>query len=188
MLTFILAAAVLLHGLSDAQAQPNPEAPNHQQPPTTAGRRRDRPQPGFQSGRVQPMLERVLTEEQRRSLHTAMKSQCDQMRNLERKIRAPRQGLMKASLAVKFDEDAVRAKALEVGKLEAELTVLRAQAMSMIQPPLSEEQVERITNPSRREMDGPPDGSRPSQRRNNRPPPGSRDQPDLPVPAKPESQ
>lgn len=132
------------------------------------------------------MLERVLTEEQRESLHAAMAAQRDQMRSLEGKIRDARQALMKASLAEKFDEETVRAKALEVGKLDAELAVLRAKALSKVQPPLSEEQIERISNPPPpRDMDGPPDGPGPGPRRNIRPPPGSRD---LPVAPNPESQ
>jgi Spy/CpxP family protein refolding chaperone len=181
-MAFAIAAAMLLHSRPAALAQPNPEAPNRRQPPTGADRRGDRPQPGFQPGRALPMLERVLTEEQRESLHAAMESQRDQMRSLEGKIRAAHQALMKASLAEKFDEDAVRAKALEVGKLDAELAVLRAKAMSKLQPPLSEEQIERISNPPPlREMDGPG----PGPRRNNRPPPGPRD---LPVAPKPDPQ
>jgi hypothetical protein len=42
---------------------------------------------------------------------------------------------MKASPAEKFDQDAVRAKAPEVGSLDAELTLLRTKAMSEVQPP-----------------------------------------------------
>lgn len=133
-----------------------------------------------------PMLERVLTGEQRESLQAAMESQRDSMRSLEGKIRGARQALMKASLAEKFDEDMIRAKALEVGKLEAELAVLRAKAMSKMQPPLSEEQIERISNPPPpREMDVPPDGPRPGPRQNQRPPPGPRDRP---VPPQPDPQ
>lgn len=184
-MAFALAAAVLLHSRPAALAQPNPEAPNRRPPPAGADRRGDRPQPGFQPGRALPMLERVLTEEQRESLRAAMESQRDQMRSLEGKIRAARQALMKASLAEKFDEDAVRAQALEVGKLDAELTVLRAKAMSKVQPPLSKEQIGKLLNPPPREMDGPPDGPGPGPRRNNRPP---RDPRDLPVAPKPESQ
>jgi Spy/CpxP family protein refolding chaperone len=125
-----------------------------------------------------PMLERVLTGEQRESLHAAMESQRDSMRKLEGKIRDARQALMKASLAENFDEDTVRTKALKVGKLEAKLAVLRAKAMSKMQPPLSHEQIERISNPPPpREMDGAPDGPRSGPRQNQRPPLGPRDRP-----------
>jgi Spy/CpxP family protein refolding chaperone len=125
-----------------------------------------------------PMLERALTGEQRESLHAAMESQRDSMRSLEGKIRDARQALLQASLAEKFDEAAVRTKALKVGKLEAKLAVLRAKAISKMQPPLSHEQIERISNPPPpREMDGPPDGPRPGPRQNQRPPPTPRNRP-----------
>lgn len=179
------AIAALLPSTPVALAQPNPEAPNRRPPPPGADRRGDHPQPGFQPGRALPMLERVLTEEQRESLRAAAESQRDQVRGLQEKLRAARQALMRASLAEKFDEDAVRAKAMEVGRLDAELTVLRAKAMSKVQPPLSEEQIERISNPPPREIEGPPGGPGPGPRRNNRPPPGPRD---LPVAPKPEAQ
>lgn len=181
--TFALAAAVLLHSHPVALAQPHPEAPNRRPPPAGFDRRGDRPQPGFQPGLTLPLLERVLTEEQRESLHAAMASQRDQMRDLEGKIRAARQALMKASLAEDFDEAAVRAKALEVGKLDAELAVLRAKALSKLQPPLSDEQIERISNPPPpREMDGSPDGPR-----RPIPPRVPRDRFDRPVPPNPDS-
>lgn len=178
------AAAALLHGQPAALAQPHPEGPNRRPPPAGADWGGDRPQPGFQLGRALPMLERVLTEEQRESLHVAMAAQRDQMRGLEGKLRAARQALMKASLAEQFDEDAVRAKALEVGKLDAELAVLRAKAMSQLQPPLSEEQIGRISNPPpRRELAGPPDGPR-----RPLPPRVPRDRPDRPILPNPDSQ
>ena len=144
---FTLTYAFLLHSHPAALAQPNSEAPNRRQPPAKDNQQGDRPPPGFQPGRALPLLLGVLTGEQRKSLRAAMESQRDQMRSLEGKIHAARQDRMKASLAEKFDEDTVRAKALEVGKLDAELSVLRARAMSKVQPPLSAEQIERISSP-----------------------------------------
>ena len=180
------ATAVLLHETPSAFAQPNPEAPNRRPPSAGVDRRGDRPQPGFQPDRAMPMLERVLTGEQRESLQAAMESQRDSMRSLEGKIRGARQALMQASLAEKFDEDMVHAKAIKVGKLEAKLAVLRAKAMSKVRPPLSQAQIERISNPPPpREMEGPPDGPRPGPRQNQRPPPGPRDRP---VPPQPDPQ
>ncbi len=178
-----IATTVWLNSPPTTFAQPDPEAPNRRPPPAGVDRRGDPAQPGFQPSRARPMLERVLTVEQRESLHAAMESQRDTMRSLEGKIRDARQALMKASLAEKFDENTIRAKALEVGKLEAELAVLRAKAMSKIQPPLAQEQIERISNPPPpREMDGPPDVPRSGPRQNQRPPPGPRDRPAPPQP------
>jgi len=173
-----LATAVWLHSLPAAFAQTGPGATNRRPPPEELDRRGDRPQPGFQPERAMPMLERVLTGEQRESLHAAMESQRDSMRKLEGKIRDARQALMMASLAEEFDEDMVHAKAIKVGKLEAKLAVLRAKAMSKVRPPLSQAQIERIANPPPpREMDGPSDGPRTGPRQNQRPPPGPRDRP-----------
>ncbi len=171
-----LATAVWLHSPPTAFAQPDPGAPNHRPPPAGLDRRGVRPQPGFQPDRAVPMLERVLTGEQRESLHAALESQRDSMRKLEGKIREARQALMQASLAEKFDEDMVHAKAIKVGKLEAKLAVLRAKAVSKVRPPLSQAQIERISNPPPpRELDGPSDGPRTGPRQNQRPPPGPRD-------------
>lgn len=180
-MAFAITVSVLLHSLPAALAQPNPKAPNRRPPPAGAERQGGQPQPGVPAGRALPVLERVLTEEQRETLHAAMAAQRAPMRSLEAKVRAARQALMRASLNDKFDEEAVRAKALEVGKLDVELAVLRAKALSQVQPPLSMEQLEKIVNPlPPREMDGPPDGPRP--RRDNRLPPAPRDRPVAPKP------
>lgn len=98
-------------------------------------------------GQFFPLMERVLTEEQRESLRAAMESQREAMRGIEGKLRDARRELMKAGMIEKFDEDAVRAKALDVAKLEAELTVLRAKAFSQMKPGLSPEQIEKVRNP-----------------------------------------
>jgi Spy/CpxP family protein refolding chaperone len=166
-------------------AQPAPDEKPGNRPP--AGRqfpRGDRPGGGFQpggmgGGQFLPMLQRVLTEEQRTSLRSAMEAQREQARALEEKLRDARRELLKASVLDPFDEDGVRSKALEVGKLDAEMTVLRAKAFSQMKPALSKEQIEELRNPP--PMDG--GGNRgenfslPGHR-----PAGPRDENDLPVP------
>ena len=87
---------------------------------------------------------------------------------------------MKTLLAEKFDEEAVRARALEAGKLDAKWTGLHARAMSMVQPPLSEELIEKILNPPPpRKLQGPPDAPRLEQYQHHRPPAGPREPHDL---------
>lgn len=114
-----------------------------------------------------------------------MEAQREPMRELEQKIRAARKDLMRASLAANFDEDAIRQKALEAGRLEAEMAVLRAKAFSKLKPPLSAEQIEQIKNPPPPEnFDGPNRGE--FRRRHDRPPGGPRDGNDLPLPPKAE--
>ncbi len=135
---------------------------------------------------------RVLTEEQRRSLREAMEAQRDQTRALDEKLRLARKEVIVTGLTEKFDENAVRTKALEVGKLEAELAVLRARALSQVKPPLSADQIEQIKNP-------PPFKPGESRLRTGdgrlravpmrpvkTPPVGARDEHDLPAAPKPE--
>src|SRR5262245_45558963 len=127
-----LAAFALVCATVPVFAQPNPERPPNQRP--NREMLRDRApfggaMQGVQGARTAFALERVLTEEQRASLREAMEKQRDKMRQHEEKLRDARRELLQASIAEKFDEDVVRQKALEIGKLDAELTVLRAKAM-----------------------------------------------------------
>jgi Spy/CpxP family protein refolding chaperone len=101
-------------------------------------------------------MERVLTEDQRESMRSIMVSQREAMREIQEKMRVARKELLKASLADTFDEEAVRAKALAVARLEADLTVLRAKALSQVQPPLSDEQIEQVVNAQERMQLGEP--------------------------------
>lgn len=188
----------LLLGAIPALTQPAPDAgPEGRVVPARPFLLDDRPQRGFQPDRPQgrfqsggpqgqffPMLQRVLTDDQRASLREAMEAQRELMRELEEKIRAARKDLMQASLTAKFDEDAVRKQALETGKLDAELTVLRAKAFSKMKPALSADQIEQIKNPPPPENgDGPNRGE--FRRRPDRPSGGPRDENDLPLPPKP---
>lgn len=170
--------------------------------PAVAGTTESRPAPPrggtFQDRNVNVMPRedigsyRVLTEEQRRSFREAMEAQRDQTRALEEKLRKVRKEVVVAGLTEKFDENAVRTKALEVGKLEAELAVLRARALSQVKPPLSADQIEQIKNPppfkpgeSRlRTVDGQLRALPMHQLRS--PPVGARDEHDLPAAPKPE--
>lgn len=170
-----LIAGIALQISPRAQAQPEPDRPNRPNQP--AGEtRRGQPggQPGFRGGPGQglPLMEQVLTEDQRDSLRQAMEAQREKMRGLQEKIRDARKALMKAALAEEFKDDAVKAKALEVAKLEAEVSVLRLKAFAEVQPALSPEQLEKILNPPQPQGMRPDDGgNRPANRRANRPPP-----------------
>lgn len=167
-----------------AQSDNKPEnRPNRQFP------RGERPAGGFQPGAAMgaaghflPFLERVLTEEQRTSLRNAMEQQREQVRSLEQKLQDARRDLLKASVVEKFDEDSVRNKALEVAKLDAEMTVLRAKAFSQMKPPLSPDQLEQLRNAPR--DGGENRGDSPAPRRDDRKPVGPRDENDLPLPPK----
>ena len=68
------------------------------------------------------------------------------MRDLEEKLREARKEIFEAGLKEKFDEAAVRQKAMATAKLDAEMTVLRAKAFSQMRPALSAEQIEKLKN------------------------------------------
>jgi Spy/CpxP family protein refolding chaperone len=86
----------------------------------------------------------VLTEQQRTSYETALSSERGRINELQTNLRAARQDFLATSLSQKFDENVLRQKALAVGRFEADLAVLRAKALSQIQPPLSADQIEKI--------------------------------------------
>jgi len=99
------------------------------------------------AGRLSPGFERilnVLTEEQRVSMREAMMPDREKIREFEQKILQSRKELFELGLREKFDETAVREKASEAAKLDAEMTVLRVKAISKIRPPLTAEQIEKI--------------------------------------------
>lgn len=182
-----LTALLLLGSWSAAQAQPDPDRPNRPRPPAGERQREDRPGPRAQPGAGAPM-ERVLTEDQRESMRSIMASQRETMRELQEKIRTARQELMKASFAEHFNEDLVRNKAMAVARLETDMTVLRAKAMSQVQPPLSDEQIEQIMNPPQGRLQ-PGDGDRrPGDRPGDRPTRRPRDGENAPRPPRPPSQ
>jgi Spy/CpxP family protein refolding chaperone len=170
-------ATTLGGGFALAQPEPSPERGPRPGPgglPPGGRPLAGMARPGF----APALFERVLTEEQRRSFREALDGQRDETRKLEEQLRDARKALFEASLARKLDENVVREKALKVGKLEAELTVLRARAMSKIEPPLSAEQLEQLKNPpppdlTERPVGRSPERDRPRdrERRGERPPP-----------------
>jgi Spy/CpxP family protein refolding chaperone len=115
----------------------------------------DRPRPerpeGFRPGGLGgprggggASFEQFLTEDQRQSMAQAMMAEREKLREMADKIAAARKALMTMALTEDFNEAAVRAKALEIAKLESELMVIRLKALSEVQPPLSKSQLERI--------------------------------------------
>jgi Spy/CpxP family protein refolding chaperone len=116
----------------------------------------DKPTPRRQIGvgagaRFTPGFERVLsvlTDDQRASIREAMVAEREKIRELEGKIRESRKELFELGLREKFDEAAVREKANEAAKLDAEMTILRVKAISKIHPALTAEQIEKIKTSS----------------------------------------
>src|SRR5258706_929165 len=145
MLSLLLASVIACLAQPEKNKEPERRPPAGEEP--GRGQRR---MAGGPAARFVPGLERlqaILTEDQRASLREAMEGQREKMRDLEEKTRAARQELLMAGLTEKFDEEAVRQKALAAAKLEAELTLLRARAFSKIPPALSPEQVQKLKTP-----------------------------------------
>lgn len=130
---------------------------------------------------------RVLTPEQRASARTASQADAGQLRELEAKLREARGAALDAALAKNFDEAALRQKLEAAAKLDVDWMMLRAKALSKIEPPLSAEQISQIKNPL-------PAGAMPPRLAPAKPAPesappkssdGPRDENDLPLPSKP---
>jgi Spy/CpxP family protein refolding chaperone len=109
----------------------------------------------------------VLTEDQRASLRIAMEQQREKVRELDEKLRGARKEVFEAGLRAKFDEAAVREKAMAAAKLEADMTVLRAKAFSQMRPELSAQQMEQLANsaPAGGENSGAQERRRPDRKR-----------------------
>jgi Spy/CpxP family protein refolding chaperone len=152
------AAVSLLLNVSPVHAQPQPKGENTGRPrqPMGEGRMNERRpqdgQQGFQPGGQQGfngvnMMERILTEDQRESIRKSLESNREKTRANMEKIREANKELNKLALDGEFKEDAVRAKAMEIAKLEVEMKVMRLKALSEVQPALSQEQMDKVMNP-----------------------------------------
>jgi hypothetical protein len=75
-----------------------------------------------------------------------MEASRKEARPLEEKMRAARRDLQEAIHSEKLDEQLIRDKAAEIGKLEGDLAVIRAKAIARIHPPLTREQLARMKN------------------------------------------
>jgi len=86
----------------------------------------------------------VLTDEQRASYLAAMNKQWARIMELQAQLRVAQQNFVTASVEQKFDENAMREKAMAAYRIDAEIAVLKAKAMSEVQPPLTAEQIQKI--------------------------------------------
>lgn len=86
----------------------------------------------------------VLTDQQRATYEAAMARQRGLMMELQAKLRVAREDFVAASVDQKFDENAMRQKAMVAYSCEAEMAVIRARALSEVQPPLTPEQIQKI--------------------------------------------
>jgi Spy/CpxP family protein refolding chaperone len=138
-LKLIVAAAILCSAITTSFGQPKPE------------QRPERPQAGGVGmrsvGSGFAFVYNVLTEEQRESLRQVSEGQREKIRALEEKLRDARKAIIEVSVGENINEDVIRKKFMDAAKIDADLTVLRAKALSQVKPPLSKEQIEKLKNP-----------------------------------------
>jgi len=89
----------------------------------------------------------ILNPEQRESLRGAMMADQERTRELEQQLREARKAAADAGIGKDFKEDDLRAKLEAAARIDTELTVLRAKALAQVQPPLTDEQIQRLKNP-----------------------------------------
>lgn len=132
--------------------------------------------------RVFPLINRVLTEDQRQSLQQIIVSERDQIRPLEEKIRDSRQALLNQVVSGNFNENLASQYAGETARAEADLLVIYAKALSQIQPKLSAQQIAQLKNFQPGRARGSRDESAAAPEVHLKlPPPLPRDTNDLPV-------
>lgn len=86
----------------------------------------------------------MLDEQQRELFRQAMEKEGDQLRALATKMEAAQKALMQATLAETYDEKVVQEKADAVAKIQVQMTLLRAKALSTVAPTLKAEQKEQL--------------------------------------------
>jgi Spy/CpxP family protein refolding chaperone len=86
----------------------------------------------------------VLNDQQRASYEAAMNRQRGAILEMKAKLRIAREDFVAASVGQKFDENALRDKAMAAFRIQADMAVLQAKALSEVQPPLTPEQIEKI--------------------------------------------
>lgn len=85
-----------------------------------------------------------MDDKQRELYREASEKNRETLTQLDEKLRAAQQALMKAVLAENYDEKAVREKAEAVAKIQTDITMLRAKALSTVSPTLKPEQREQL--------------------------------------------
>ncbi len=117
---------------------PTPAAPTEANPP--GGRNRG----NIQRGTVGGGGSFNLDEKQRQLLQEARQVHGDELRKLNDKLAEAQKEFVKAVVAEKYDENAVREKAAAVGKIQAEIMALNGKAFATVSPTLKPEQRESL--------------------------------------------
>jgi len=86
----------------------------------------------------------VLDDSQRNAYREALQKQSDEMQKLSEKLQAAQKELLKAVMAEKYDEKAVKEKAEAVAKIQTDISLLRCKAFASIVPTLKQEQKNQL--------------------------------------------
>jgi Spy/CpxP family protein refolding chaperone len=151
----LVAGCLAIAHVAGAQQQRSDPPPGQRPPPDGArgqggdfrGPRGDGNPRGDAPGRGQfapGMAELNLDDEQRKAFRGMMESLRDHARDNGEKLMKARRELNEAIYADKVDSDAIQKKAVEMGKLEGESAVMRAEAFGKLRYKLSPEQIEKI--------------------------------------------
>lgn len=85
-----------------------------------------------------------LSRDQRQSLREAFQKAQEKSRELGIKMREARQRMQDAIWSERLNESAIRERAKDVAKIEAELAIVRARVFASIRPKLSPDQIDRL--------------------------------------------
>jgi protein CpxP len=172
-----------LSARSDAAASQDPAAQAERRGAGMMGRGMMGPGgPGFRGGPGGPfgmggfaLRGLDLTDAQRDQVKAIMESHRDEQKAIGDRMQAARKALHEAIAADTFDEAAIRAKAAEIGAIEADAAVLQAKIKSEVFAILTPEQVKKAnefrSNMENRMKDGRGRGMRPHQRPHPQPEP-----------------
>ena len=172
----LVAGIFLLPMLATAQDRDDKPRPRPSDRPQASNRPTDqtRPQSGQPRGDYFMMRFRsILTDEQGESLRKNAEASREAMVKVGKKLFEKRRGMMGLILVQPVDKKAIRAAFKEIGKMEGEIAIMRAEMIAAIKPPLSKEQLEKLRQPPRRPQGRPqarPQQGRPSPDRPHRPP------------------
>lgn len=176
LFTALVAGMVLLPIIATAQDRDDKPRPRPLPRPQASDRPTDQTRPQAGQPRGDYFLYRfrgILTDEQGESLKEKLEASREAMAELGKKLFEKRRGMMSLILVQPVDKKAIRAAVKEMAKLEAEITIMRANLIASIKPPLSEEQIAKLKQPPRRPQGRPqarPQQGRPSSDRPQRPP------------------
>jgi Spy/CpxP family protein refolding chaperone len=134
---------------ADAPPNPAPAAVNPTPPPAPperVGRTRGAA-PAVQGQRANFPGGLNLDDQQRSLLREANQKEGDELRQLHEKLQVAQKELIDAIIGEKYDETVVRAKAEAAGRIQTDITVLRARAFATVSPTLTPEQRQQLENP-----------------------------------------